>query len=174
MDIDTLIFILVFLAIVISNIKKILSERKKKKDDGKPEQPEKTDVLKKLLEKFVARIQEEINPIPSETSPRGKEPGRLSGWDAIVGEDQSLSASYDDQVESDYVPLELEEVEPEISNTPNATQERALKPELELQPEEKKDLERYPESATPMYPVSELRKAVIWSEILGPPVALRE
>ena len=67
MDIDTLIFILVFLAVAISNIKKIISESRKKKDGQKPEQPEKTDFLQKLVKKFISRIQEEIAPRSRET-----------------------------------------------------------------------------------------------------------
>jgi len=174
MDIDTLIFILVFLAVAISNIKKIISESRKKKDGQKPEQPEKIDFLQKLVKKFVSRIREEIAPQARETRSRSVESDRLSGWDAIMDEDHPPATSYNDQdereEEDDYVPLELDEAEseiaPDISGPPELLPEKVHEPEIESEPEEKR--ERSP------YSLKELQKAVVWSEILGPPVALRE
>jgi len=181
MDIDTLIFIIVFLAVVISNIKKILSEGKKKKGAEKKTQPEKTkktDVLQRFVEKVVARIQEEIAPEPSEPSPGGKAKGKVSGWEALLGEGAAPSAPYEEDVvrdeDTDDVPLESEEAESEVSEIPDAIEDIILEPEPVISTEDQKGIERYPESTAPVYPVSELRRAVIWSEILGPPVALRE
>lgn len=169
MDIDTLIFILVFLAVVISNIKKIFSESRKKKDGQNPKQPEKTDFLQKLVGKFVSRIQEDIAPQSRETRSSEVESGRLSGWGAVMDEDHPLATSYEDQDDSEeedgYVPLELAEAE--MSESPEPLPEKVLEPEIESEPEEKRE-------RSPAYSLKELQKAVVWSEILGPPVALRE
>lgn len=177
MDIDTLIFILVFLTVAISNIKKIISESRKKKDAQTPEQPEKTDFLQRLVKKFVSRIQDEIAPQSRGARSSEVESGRLSGWGAIMDEDHRLATSQDDQgdqdegEEDDYVPLELDETEPEISPDisapPEPLPENVLEPEIESEPEEKRE-------RTPAYSVNELQKAVVWSEILSPPVGLRE
>jgi len=181
MDIDTLIFILVFLAVVISNIKRILTEGKKKKDAEQPEQkgqPGKTDFLQKLVEKVVSRIQEEVAPQVKETRSREAEPGKLSGWDAIVGREDSFEPSYDEEDvheehdEHGYVPLELDEEE--LSEIKEPEKEVPPQPEVVLTPEEPSDPEQYPEPTPSVYSVRELQKAVIWSEIIGPPVALKE
>lgn len=171
MDIDTLIFILVFLAVAISNIKKIISESRKKKDAQKPEQPEKTDFLQKLVKKFISRIQEDIAPQSRETRSSDVESGKLSGWGAIMDEDHPLATSYDDQderkEEDDYMPLELVEGEIEMSESHEPLSEKVRKPEIESEPEEKREM-------SPAYSLKELQKAVVWSEILAPPVGLRE
>jgi len=172
MDIDTLIFILVFLAVAISNIKKIISESRKKKDAQNPEQPEKADFLQKLVKKFISRIQEEIAPQSRETRSRGVESDRLSGWGAIMDEDRPLATSYDDkdereEEEDNYVPLELAAADIETSESPEPLPEKLLEPEIESEPEEKRE-------RSPAYSLKELQKAVVWSEILAPPVGLRE
>jgi hypothetical protein len=184
MDLDNLIFILIFLAVVISNIKKIITENRKKKGAEKPAKTEKTDFLQKLVEKFVSRIQEEITPRARETRQREAVQDRLSGWDAIIDEEDTLEKPYGDQDEKedkdDYVPLELEENESEIvaalpiSESPETVSEKNLELKLESESNEKRGIEEYSEPRKYSYPVRELQKAVIWAEILAPPVALRE
>ena len=179
MDIDTLIFILVFLAIVISNIKKIFTESKNK---GKAEKTKKTDLLQKLIGKVVSRIQEEITPEARVSDSRGSGsrgsdlrglgPDRISGWDAIIDKERPIIPYEDpDQGEDDedYITLELDEAEIEVSEDP----ELALEEKIETIEARLPQTEETLELRISAYTINELRKAIVWSEIIAPPVGLR-
>ncbi len=182
MDIDTLIFILVFLAVVILNIKKIFTESKNK---GKAEKAEKTDLLQKLIGKIVSRIQEEITPDARESASRGPDSrvsalrrsglDRISGWDAIIDKERPIRPYEDqDQNEEDYIPLELDEPEIEVSEEPEPEEDPALKEKIEtVEKVRSPQTEEILEPMTSTYTVNELRKAIVWSEIIAPPIGLR-
>jgi len=181
MDLDTLIFILVFLAVVISNIKKIFTESKNK---GKAEKTEKTDLLQKLIGKVVSRIQEELTPEARVSDSRGSgsrgpgsrelQPARLSGWDAIIDKERPVMLYKDqDQDEEDNVPLELDEHEIEVSEEPEPEEDPALEEALETIEASLPQTEETLEPRISAYTINELRKAIVWSEIIAPPVGLR-
>jgi len=164
MDFDTLIFILVVLAIIISNIKKVLAESKK---EGKTE---KTDPLQKILSKIIARIQKEI--IPEAKGFGSKESGakgsdKISGWESIVGEELPVMEEGD---EEDYIPLETDAPELEVIEEPKP----ALEEKIETREVSLPRTEDIPEPWVSVNKASELRKAIVWSEIIAPPVGLRE
>jgi len=166
MDFDTLIFILVVLAVVISNIKKVLAERKKK---GKTE---KTDPLQKIFGKIISRIQEEISPESRDSysnvsDSRESGPGRSSGWDAIMDEELPVM---EEGGEEDYIHLETEAPELEVIEEPKPT----LEEKIETREVSLPRAEDIPEPWVSVDKVSELRKAIVWSEILATPVGLRE
>lgn len=169
MDFDTLIFILVFLAIVISNIKKILKQGKPGntgKEGKEEDKKKKPDPLKALIGKVAARIQEEIAPVSKAPQAVG-----VSGWDAILGESRP-------------VPEREKMVHEEERHTPPEPDDAHINiPEKHVfpleQPIEAVETDRVRESRTSeprlsTQSIKELRKAIVWSEILAPPVAMRD
>ena len=163
MDFDTLIFILVFLAIVISNIKKILKQSKQGKAEGKKK---KTDPLQALIGKVAARIQEEIAPVSKETETTG-----VSGWDAILGETQPLPEKEEMAHEEERY------MQPEPDITHISVPEKHVAPIEKPVEAVETDIARTPRIPEPRvltYSIDELRRAIVWSEIIAPPVALRE
>ena len=75
MDIDTLIFLLIFLGVAISQIRKMVVSSRKKETGKEPG-------WQKTLKQIISRIQEEVNPEIKMSPQKG-----TSLWGSIVGEE---------------------------------------------------------------------------------------
>ncbi len=168
---DNLIPIIFVLIFVASQIFKSMASQKKgpsaKKKGGKPG-------LKDLLTDIASQIKKEIEAANAPPQPQPHQQPQPSGWEKVM-------------------PPKPEKVsEPKPGPTPKLAKvshkKRAVKAPLIL-PEEKVKERILPEKKVPVkqppsekrsfpatldYTTEGLRRAVVWSEILAPPLALRD
>jgi hypothetical protein len=163
-----LIVILIFIISIVSRIK---GAQKPKSGAG----PAPSGDLGTKLRAFFSEIQQKLE----EQAPSG--PSGRSRWERLSTADQTrLPPLPDDEMSLDDLELAYEEAQP----TPAPVKKKPLRPAMPLTPPPE-ELPRSdsgrpgPCTPKPLYakeaPCPEfLRRAVVWSEILGPPVALRD
>ncbi len=147
MDLDNIIPINIDVIYMISSIVKAKSLKKGKS-------PEKPSGLKKMLNNIAAQAREAMEEqVPVEQKGKG-------GWDELI----------------------VEDVQPPVRPIKKRIKKKAPRPVsqkkvFERVGEETKQIAEVQEikpAVSRKYNVSDLKKAVVWSEILGPPVALRD
>jgi hypothetical protein len=166
---DNFVTLIVVIIIIVSAISRIKTAQKPKAG-AKPAPP--SDLGSKL-KAFFAEVQQRLE----EQAPDG--PSRASRWDGLSNADPTKSSSAPSyEMSLDDLELEYEEAQP----TPEPVKKPSLRPAMTpTRPQEK-----LPDSGRPRLCAPEampakaapcpefLRRAVVWSEILGPPVALRD
>ena len=172
---ENVIVFLLFLYFFL--IRPVLRQLKRARDGGakKPRSP-----LAQLLEKLQQKIRKvaeqagapsagQARPAASwkDFFPTPQEPP-VSPADAEPAQDVGELAGWREQPRFAVAPVFAE---PRRETWAPATPP-PLPPDIEPEPEAAAE-ERKPPAATPVYAGINLRQAVVWSEILGPPVALR-
>ena len=166
---EDLITILLFIGITVFTIIRKVSSKQKPGKKGKPTAPPKQGTLTFKINEFIAKVQERIE---AET---GQEPSSSAQWRELM--DDGMVSLQEPETLEDLVIEEVVEppTQPKRSTTRIPSTPRRKKSPVELPP--------VPISASqaalqanqllPRTP-SDLRKAVVWAEIIGPPVALRD
>jgi hypothetical protein len=168
MDLDNLIPIIFVLIFVVSQIFKGMATKKKdpskKKTGGKPG-------LKDLLADIASQIKKEIE---AANAPAQPQPQPSSGWEKVMPPKPEKASEHKQA--------------PTPKQAKVSHKKRAVKAPP-LLPEEKSEKRILPEKKAPVKPAAPekrsfpetldystegLRRAVVWSEILAPPLALRE
>jgi hypothetical protein len=164
---DNIITLIVIIIAIVSAVSKIKAKQKPKSDAT----PATGSELGTKLKAFFADIQQRLE----EQTPKG--PSGASRWDTLLNADKAkdpLVHSYE---------LSLEDIELEEEKKPVAPVKKPpTRPaRVHHKPVEKRPVGHRTEQCVPeLLPANEtpcpafLRRAVVWSEILGPPVALRD
>ena len=147
MDFDSIIPIIIVFIYIISTIIKAKSLK-----EGKS--PEKPSGLKKMLNNIAAQAREAMEEqVPVEQRGRG-------GWDELIGDDAQP-------------PVRPMKKRIKKKASPPAFKKKAAEKVIQ-KTEQISEVKEIKHSVSRKYNVSDLKKAVVWSEILGPPVALRD
>ena len=157
MKFENLIWIIIFLVYVVSVIlKKARAASKAGEEGGTPKPPE----WKGKLNTFLSRMKQEIEVTKQEGS------NQETGWEKILPQE-------DDDLEPVRKKLSPERTEQVLEKTPlpkiKPARVKAVAESIEPAVSGEAILQR-----DLAYGVQDLRKAVIWSEILAPPLALRD
>jgi hypothetical protein len=169
MKFEDLIWVIIFLLYVVSVIWKKTRAASK---DGKKGPEKRRPAWKEKLDKFISRVQQELEAAKKEGSKKE------TGWEKVLPrKDDELELAMKEVALKELEPIRKEispeRVEPVIEKRPSPK----IKPALVDAVQERMDptaaeKEGMPEDSG--YGIQELRKAVIWSEILAPPLALRD
>jgi hypothetical protein len=147
MDFDNIIPIIIVLVYIISSILKAKSLK-----EGKS--PEKPSGLKKMFNNIAAQAREAMDEqVPVEQKGRG-------GWDELI-------------VEEAQPPVRPIKKRIKKKAPPLVSQEKAAERGIR-KTEQISEVQENKHYVSRKYNVRDLKKAVVWSEILGPPVALRD
>ncbi len=168
MDLDNLIPIIFVLIFVVSQIfKSMVSQKKdpsKKKTGGKPG-------LKGMLAEISSQIKKEIE---AANAPAQPQPQPSSGWEKVMPPKPEKA--------SEHIPVPT----PKQAKVSNKKKEVKAPPILHKKGAAER---KFPEKKVPVKPIATekrsfpetldyttegLRRAVVWSEILAPPLALRD
>ena len=169
MDFESLIWIIIFLVYVASVIIKKVSAASK---TGEERPAKKRPEWKEKLSKFMSQVKQEIEATKQEDLKKE------SGWERFLPRE-------DDELELAMEDVTLEDLEPIRKETPPERVVQVLKktPSPKIKPAPVKVVAESIEPAVSekeirpkglAYGVQDLRRAVIWSEILAPPLALRD
>lgn len=183
MHLDTVIFLIVAAIVIISQIRKMKGARK----PDKRGQPQKKTGWKATVEDLFAQLQAEMDKtgMKTETKPGAGDvpPRRKTGWEDILPAEifepaSSASESAHESMTADITP------EPDTAPVSAGPED-----DVELTPTERMEIQRKkaavrrgrmrkkrvpPWQAGRGFSVRQLQHAVIWSEILAPPVGLRD
>jgi hypothetical protein len=164
---DDIIALIVVIITIVSAIVRI--KAKQKPTAGA--KPAMGGDLGTKLKAFFAEIQQRLE----EQTPKG--PSGTSRWDTLLNADKAK----DPPVQSYELSLEDIELEEEKKPVAPAKKPPTRPARVHHKPVEKRPVGPRPEQCAPeLLPANEtpcpafLRRAVVWSEILGPPVALRD
>ncbi len=169
MKFEDLIWVIIFLIYVVSVIWKKTRATSKA---GKKGPAKRRPAWKEKLDKFISRVQQELEAAKKEGSKKE------TGWERVLPrEDDEPELAMEEVALKRLEPIRKEispeRVEPVIEKTPSPKIKPAL---VDAVPERMApavaEKEVLPEDSG--YGIQELRKAVIWSEILAPPLALRD
>jgi len=169
MDFESLIWIIIFLVYVASVIIKKMGAASK---TGEERAAKKRPEWKEKLNKFMSQIKQEIEATKQEDLKKD------TGWERFLPRE-------DDELELAMEDVTLEDLEPIRKETPPERVVRVLEktPSPKIKPAPVKVVAESIEPAVSekeirpkclAYGVQDLRRAVIWSEILAPPLALRD
>ena len=166
---ENLITILLFLGIAVFTIIRKVGSKQKAVNKAKPTTPPKQGTLAFKINEFIAKVQERIE---AET---GQGPSSSAEWRELM--DDGMVSLQEPETLEDLVIDEVVEppTQPKRSTTRIPSTPRRKKSPVEPSPVPA------PESqaafqANQLVPrnQSDLRKAIVWAEIIGPPVALRD
>ena len=159
MDFESLIWIIVVLIYVVSAIlkKKRVAPTPEKADAGR-EPPG----WKVKLDKYLSQVKQEIKTGLEDTSEE-----KELGWDKILGK-KARSEAPEQPIAEDPV---WEEVPIPVEKPSFETMRKVIEKASPVKTEPKTDV--FPAGVSG-FSIKDLQNAVIWSEILGPPVALRK
>ncbi len=163
---DNIITLIVVIIVIVSAVSKIKAQQK----PAKGAKPAKPGELATKLKAFFAEIQERFDAQPPKST------SGASHWGQLMQED-NLNGSSADHFDMSLEDLVLEDEEPpaEPEAKPPARSTR-----FETKKAKKQHADRPTDLRAPAAAAKTaadrvfLRRAVIWSEILGPPVALRD
>jgi len=166
------IITLIVIFIVLGSITRKLKTRQKAKQEGA------TPPDGGWLTKLKAALADILRQIEQQSKGRTNS---VSGWDQLLRGGQPYSSQPDlDEAAPDALVFEEEQTQPHPKKMPPAAPGRDQTIRLDktqVVPGAKRRKALHagqPSSATMAVSRADLRKAVIWAEILGPPVALRD
>ena len=168
MDFDTLItYILLFLFFVLPSI---LKRKGKKKNTAPRKKKKKPSIFDRVGEK----IQEFIRELERQAQEAKKEQ-EGSVWDELDDRDEDMVPAYEAGGD-DFRPHEPDEFFPEPESPGVSRPKRTAVPIKPAEKPDPRDMDPCP--AVPAVraglPAHALQQAVVWSEVLGPPIALRK
>lgn len=181
MSLDTLIFWIVVAIVVIFQIRKIKASRK----PDRTKQQKKPTGWKAAIGDLIANVQTEMEKARVETEAKSEagqpRPDRKTGWEDLIPTERYQPESLEDGRRPEAIPAA-----PEEEPLPWPMESEA---DMELTPTERMRAQRAKSAAhrtiargkgsppwrdRSRFTVRQLRHAVIWSEILAPPVGLRD
>lgn len=148
MNIGDILPIIIILVVLVSMIRKRLAS-------GKSRAPKRSEGLREIFGNMIAQIGKEIERARREAS------GEATGWERFVPKDTEAGPV-----------LEEKEAVEALPPSPKPAVMKEKIPALEKEAAVAKPA-RY-RCRHPDYVLKNLRKAVVWSEILAPPLALRD
>ena len=169
MDFESLIWIIIFLVYVASVIlKKVRSASK----PGEKRAAKKRPAWKAKLDKFLSQVKQEIKAAKQEDLKKE------TGWERFLPpEDDEPELAMEDVTLADLEPVR-QEIPPErVVRVPEKTLSPKIKPapvKVVAESIEPAVSEKEIRPKGLAFGVQDLRRAIIWSEILGPPLALRD
>jgi len=169
MEFENLIWIIIFLVYMASVILKRVREGSK---TGEKRATKKRPEWKEKLDKFLSQVKQEIDAAKQEDLKKE------TGWERFLPhEDDEPEPAMEDVTLEDLEPIRKETPPERVVRVPEKTPPPKIKPApvkavAESREPAVSDKEIRPKGLA--YGVQDLRRAIIWSEILGPPLALRD
>ena len=154
MEFEYLIWIIILVYVVFIILKKTRAASKFEERGGGRSRPG----LQGKLNKFLSRIKAEIEA----ANPKGS--NEETGWEAYLPQEEDVKTIRDESPPERIEPVIEKKPVLKVKSAPAGTVSESLKPVGDG----KKSLPGLE------YGIQDLRKAVVWSEILAPPLALRD
>ncbi|MFP3999568.1 MAG: hypothetical protein ACLFUN_06960 [Desulfobacterales bacterium] len=182
---ESLLFFLVLIVIIISNIARIKKKQMSAAEQKEQPRQQESD-WKKNLKNILAEMQGEIQGTPGQARKSAPQKGRSTGWEDILSAEdlagektESSSPPVESRPEARRQPVSLERGKTLIESrsskgwTPEARMGKTQRP-IPAPPLAGMagDVRRKVRSLR--ISRNELRKAIVWYEVLGPPMSLRD
>ncbi len=164
--------ILALIVIIITIVSAVNKARRKRKPEQSAKAAAPGDLAAKL-KVFFNEVQEKFDAQSRKSTPGASPWGQLMPDESTPGQPEHYDMSLEDLVlEEETAPAEADKKPPARAARKSTKQkkppvsEKSSKERVEKKPEPPKEM------PPPAY--ATLRRAIVWSEILGPPVALRD
>ncbi|RLC27547.1 MAG: hypothetical protein DRH32_10135 [Deltaproteobacteria bacterium] len=171
MSLDTFISILFVVFIILFQVAGMLVERMQKSGG--------TSRAGSLIGTFMARIKKELEmAVSGSGGPEAAGAKAMSGWDELMPDEQREQVSQEPEPAPVMVREDAEDVLPgpgaAVILQPLEQDEDGIRAAADAESRAATAGQPLPDSTAALPSIQELRRAVAWSEILAPPLALRE